>query len=81
MTIGEVSTRCGFRSLSYFSSTFTAHFGQRPSDVRRLAHDYRTSTLPDRIAWGGAAPPATGRATGIDLDNPGRPARTPAEYS
>src|SRR5262249_24958859 len=36
-TIGDVSTRCGFRSNAYFSSAFTARFGQRPSDARRAA--------------------------------------------
>ena len=41
MTIGEISARCGFRSNAYFSSAFTARFGQRPSDVRRVAPDYR----------------------------------------
>ncbi|OBG19745.1 AraC family transcriptional regulator [Mycobacterium sp. 852002-51057_SCH5723018] len=37
MTIGEISAHCGFRSSAYFSSAFTSRFGQRPSDVRRMA--------------------------------------------
>jgi AraC-like DNA-binding protein len=50
MTIGEISTRCGFRSNAYFSTAFAARFGQRPSDVRRVAPDYRTSSLLSRTA-------------------------------
>lgn len=44
MTIGEISARCGFRSHAYFSSAFTARFGQRPSDARREATRCRTSS-------------------------------------
>jgi AraC-like DNA-binding protein len=50
MTIGEISARCGFRSNAYFSTAFTARFGQRPSDVRRMAPQYRTSSLLSRSA-------------------------------
>jgi AraC-like DNA-binding protein len=50
MTIGEISTRCGFRSYPYFSTAFTARFGLRPSDVRRVAPDERTSSLLSRTA-------------------------------
>ena len=50
MTIGEISTRCGFRSNGYFSSAFTARFGQRPSDARRTAAYYRASSKLSRTA-------------------------------
>jgi AraC-like DNA-binding protein len=45
MTIGEISTRCGFRSSAYFSSAFTIRFGHPPSDVRRMAPHFRASSL------------------------------------
>jgi AraC-like DNA-binding protein len=48
MTIGEISARCGFRSNAYFSTAFTARFGQRPSDVRRMALDHRIAGLLNR---------------------------------
>jgi AraC-like DNA-binding protein len=50
MTIADISTRCGFRSNAYFSSAFTARFGQRPSDVRRKAPHYRVSSQLGRTA-------------------------------
>jgi AraC-like DNA-binding protein len=50
MTIGEISTRSGFRSNAYFSTAFAARFGQRPSDVRRVGPDYRASSLLSRTA-------------------------------
>lgn len=50
MTIADISTRCGFRSNAYFSSAFTARFGQRPSDVRRKAPHYRISSQLGRTA-------------------------------
>lgn len=50
MTIGEISTRCGFRSNAYFSTAFTARFGQRPSDVRRMAPDHHIAGPLSRTA-------------------------------
>jgi AraC-like DNA-binding protein len=50
MTIGEISTCCGFRSNAYFSSAFTSRFGQRPSDVRRMATHHRNSSQLSRTA-------------------------------
>jgi AraC-like DNA-binding protein len=50
MTIGEISARCGFRSNAYFSTTFTARFGHRPSDVRRMAPQSPASSAPSRPA-------------------------------
>jgi AraC-like DNA-binding protein len=50
MTIAELSARCGFRSSAYFSSAFTARFGQRPSDFRRMAPHYRKSSLLSQTA-------------------------------
>jgi AraC-like DNA-binding protein len=50
MTIGEVATRCGFRSNAYFSSAFTARFGHRPSDIRRMAPHHPISSQLSRTA-------------------------------
>lgn len=50
VTIGEVATRCGFRSSAYFSSAFTARFGHRPSDVRRMAPHHDASSLLSQTA-------------------------------
>lgn len=33
--VADMAARCGFTSVTYFSHTFRAHFGQRASDVRR----------------------------------------------
>jgi AraC-like DNA-binding protein len=35
MTIAEVAQRCGFTSVSHFSKSFAAQFGEHASDVRR----------------------------------------------
>lgn len=35
MTIAEVAQRCGFTSVSHFSKSFAAQFGERACDVRR----------------------------------------------
>ena len=35
MTIAEVAQRCGFISVSHFSKSFAAQFGEHASDVRR----------------------------------------------
>jgi AraC-like DNA-binding protein len=37
MTVAEVAGRCGFSSVAYFSRSFDARFGERPSDMRRRA--------------------------------------------
>lgn len=37
LSISELAHRCGFASAAHFSSSFTAHHGVRPSDVRRRA--------------------------------------------
>jgi len=50
ITIADISARCGFRSSAYFSSAFTARFGQRPSDIRRAAPNYRASGQLHRSA-------------------------------
>jgi AraC-like DNA-binding protein len=37
MTIAEVAHHCGFSSAAHFSNAFTSHFGERASEVRRMA--------------------------------------------
>jgi AraC-like DNA-binding protein len=37
LTIATIAALCGFSSDTYFSTSFKAHFGVRPSEVRRLA--------------------------------------------
>ena len=37
MAVAEVASRCGFVSAAHFSGAFRAHYGERPSDVRRRA--------------------------------------------
>lgn len=50
MTIGEIATRCGFRSGAYFSTAFTTRFGLRPSDIRRMAPGSRASSQLSQTA-------------------------------
>ena len=40
-TIADVAARCGFRSATYFSQAFRAHFGVRATDIRRSAGQAR----------------------------------------
>lgn len=45
MSVAEVAHHCGFTSAAHFSHTFTAHFGERASDVRRQAAAARATPL------------------------------------
>jgi AraC-like DNA-binding protein len=45
-TIAEVAARCGFGSAAYFAQAFRAHFGVRPTDVRKSAVSSNFRPLP-----------------------------------
>jgi AraC-like DNA-binding protein len=40
-TVADISARCGFTSVTYFSHAFRQHFGHRATEVRRLTSDFR----------------------------------------
>jgi AraC-like DNA-binding protein len=48
MTIAEVARRCGFTSVSHFSKSFAAQFGEHASDVRRRGVHQRVVTPEPR---------------------------------
>jgi AraC-like DNA-binding protein len=58
--VAEVAASCGFGSATYFTQAFRAHFGVRPSDVRKSAAppDFR------RVTGNGLAGPPRPAANG-----------------
>jgi AraC-like DNA-binding protein len=58
--VAEVAASCGFGSATYFTQAFRAHFGVRPSDVRKSAapSDFR------RVTGSGLAGPPRPAANG-----------------
>jgi AraC-like DNA-binding protein/quercetin dioxygenase-like cupin family protein len=45
MSVAEVAHHCGFTSSAHFSGAFTAHYGERASEVRRRAAAARSVPL------------------------------------
>jgi AraC-like DNA-binding protein/mannose-6-phosphate isomerase-like protein (cupin superfamily) len=50
LTIADTAHRCGFSSVSRFSSAFTARFGEHASDVRRRAAQLAALTGQPKLA-------------------------------
>jgi AraC family carnitine catabolism transcriptional activator len=61
LSVRDVSVACGFASLSYFSKSFTAHFGKRPREYRE--------------AWPEADPDPAWPGTPLSLAGSGRARR------
>lgn len=45
LSIADVAARCGFSSAPHFSTSFARRYGQRASDMRREAIQYRVNAL------------------------------------
>ena len=77
MTIAEVAQRCGFTSVSHFSKSFAAQFGEHASDVRRRIMRQRgLAAALASVSPTGGEPAETAIVAQIGQKDPNRSPRT-----